>query len=372
MKKKSNKPRIIFFLPVFSPGGASESIVKLAKFLKNKNYSISLISIGKNNYKKYLKKIGCEVNEINNSRALFSIFALRKLIKDDLKKYYRTILISNIHYANIISSISCYKLEGIKTIFTERSSLSELAIYNNFFDFIKNKIIYLLARNFYKYANVIITNSKFERNYIRKTFNVKNVVCINPPSINKIEKSPKTSKKNNNLKKIIYVGRLSKEKGVITILKALSKLSNNYNFKFEIFGEGIEKKTIVNFIKEKKLLKKVSFKGFYKNKSKIFKNKDLFINASWFEGLPNALVQSINYNVFPICSKSPGGNFEVIKYGKLGLVFKTNSSEDLKRKIIFFFKKNLKLPYQTRINHLKNFTQSKSNQDYFRILEKLK
>ena len=46
----------------------------------------------------------------------------------------------------------------------------------------------------------------------------------------------------------------------------------------------------------------------------IFKDVDLFINASWFEGLPNALVQSINNNIFPICSKSPGGNLEVIKY----------------------------------------------------------
>ena len=117
--------------------------------------------------------------------------------------------------------------------------------------------------------------------------------------------------------------------------------------------------------------KKVLFKRFQKNKLKIFKNKDLFINASLFEGLPNALVQSLNYNVFPICSKSPGGNFEVIKYGKLGLVFKTNSSEDLKKKILLFFKKNQKLPQKTRIKHLKNFTQLKSNEEYLKILKSI-
>ena len=373
MSKKIKKQRVIFFLPVFTSGGASESIVKLSKFLNDKNYSVSLISIGKNKYKNYLKRIGCEVYELKNSRALFSIFTLRKLIKEDLKKkYLKTILISNIHYANIISSISCFKLKGIKTIFTERSSLSELAIYNNFFNFLKNKLIFLLARYSYKFANIVITNSKFEKNYIKNNLNIKNVKYINPPSIAKVEKNYKTNKKNDNLKKIIYVGRLFKEKGVITILKALSKIKNEYNFKFEIFGEGIEKRTIKNFIKENKLSKKVSFKGFYKNKSKIFKNKDLFINASWFEGLPNALVQSLNYNVFPICSKSPGGNFEVIKYGQLGLVFKTNNSDDLKKKIIFFFKRNLKLPQKTRISHLENFTQSKSNQEYFKTLKSLR
>ena len=41
------------------------------------------------------------------------------------------------------------------------------------------------------------------------------------------------------------------------------------------------------------------------NKLKIFKNANLFINASLFEGLPNALVQAINYNVFPIYSDAP-------------------------------------------------------------------
>lgn len=372
MNKKNNKQRVIFFLPVFNSGGASESVVKLSKFLKEQNYSLSLISIGKNKYKNYLKKIGCEVNEIDNSRALFSIFKIRKLIKKDLEEnYLKTILISNIHYANIISYISCYKLKGVKKIFTERSSLSELSIYNNFFNSIKNKLIFFLAKNLYKFADLVITNSKFEKNYIKNNFYIKKVININPPSIAKIEKNLMTNKKNNELKKIIYVGRLSKEKGVLTILKALSKLKDEYNFRFEIFGEGDEKEKIKNFIKEKKLSKKVKIKGSYRNKSKIFKNKDLFINASWFEGLPNALVQSLNYNVFPICSNSPGGNLEVIKNGKLGLAFKTNSSEDLKKKITIFFMKKLKLPYKTRINHLKNFTLSKSNQEYLKILKNL-
>lgn len=373
MKIKIKKKRIIFFLPVFTLGGASSSILKLSKFLKNHNYSVSLISVGKNSHKKYLKEIGCEVYEINASRVLFSIFALRKLLKSDIKKKYsRVTLISNIHYANIIASISCFKLRDIKLIFTERSSLSELAIYHNFFNFMKNRLIFFLAKFFYKFANIVITNSKFERDYIKNNFNIRNVKHINPPSITKIERNYKTKKKNSNIKKIIYVGRLSKEKGILTILKALSKIKNDYNFKFEIFGEGVEKKNIKNFIKEKKLSKKVLFKGHYKNESKIFKNKDLFINASWFEGLPNALVQSLNYNVFPICSKSPGGNFEVIKNGELGLVFKTNNSEDLKKKIIFFFKKNLKLPQKNRINHLENFTQSKSNQEYLKTLKNLR
>ena len=68
MNIKDKKQRLIFFLPVFIYGGAAESIIKLSKFLIDHNYSILLISIGKNVHKKYLKKIGCNVIELNTNR----------------------------------------------------------------------------------------------------------------------------------------------------------------------------------------------------------------------------------------------------------------------------------------------------------------
>ena len=176
MNIKDKKQRLIFFLPVFIYGGAAESIIKLSKFLIDHNYSILLISIGKNVHKKYLKKIGCNVIELNTNRALFSILALRKIIKIEIKKnYFKTILISNIHYANIISLISCFKLRGVKTILTERSSLSELSIYDGFFNFLKKKAIFSLAKYFYKFSDLIIKNSFFEKKFIKKNFNIKNI-----------------------------------------------------------------------------------------------------------------------------------------------------------------------------------------------------
>jgi len=373
MNVKNKKQRLIFFLPVFIHGGASESIMKLSKFLINHNYSILLISIGKNVHKKYLKKIGCSVIELNTNRALFSILALRKIIKTEMvKNYSKTVLISNIHYANIISLISSFKLRGIKTILTERSSLSELSINEGFFNFFKNKTIFFLAKYFYRFSDLVITNSNFEKKFIKQNFQIKNIQCVYPASILKVEKDKyNINKKINNIKKIIYVGRLSKEKGVITILRALAMIKNKLDFKLEIYGDGKEKKNILEFIRSNNLGNDIVFYGYVKNKKKIFSNKDLFVNASWFEGLPNALVQSINNNIFPICSKSPGGNLEVIKYGQLGLSFKTNDSYDLAKKIMLFFKKKIKLNQSKRIKHMENFTEKKSNQRYLKILENL-
>jgi len=372
MNNKNKKQRIIFFLPTFTKGGASESIIRLSKFLTSHNYSISLISIGKNVYKKYLQKIGCDVHELNTYRSFFSIFALRKLIKKDVINFSKTILISNIHYANVVALLSSLRLKNLKIILTERSSLSELLIYENLLKYIKNRVIFFLVKYLYKYSNLIITNSNFEKKFIKKKFNLNNIKTIHPASISIVKKNLKKNKRNNSIKKIIYVGRLSKEKGIITILKALTLIKDKYNFNLLIYGDGYEKLNIIKFIKSNNLKTNVILKGFYNDEKKIFSNADLFINASWFEGLPNALVQSINNNVFPICSRSPGGNLEVIKHGKLGLFFETNDSIELSEKIIFFFENNLKLNQSQRIKHLKNFTEDKSNKEYLKTLQTIK
>ena len=95
MKFKTKKIRLIFFLPVFSLGGASESILKLTRFLKKNNFSILIISLGKNYLRKEFKKINCEVCEINASRAIFSILKLRKrIVREINKNFYKTIFIS--------------------------------------------------------------------------------------------------------------------------------------------------------------------------------------------------------------------------------------------------------------------------------------
>jgi len=371
MSFKKKQTRLVFFLPNFNLGGAGESIFKLSKFLVKYNFSILIISLGKNFYKKDFKKINCEIIEIDSSRAFFSILKLRKLMIEETKKNFEKIIfISNLNYINIISLISLINLNKIKVILTERSSISELKYSNNLISKLKNNLIYFLAKILYKFADLIITNSKFEKNYIQDKFRLKNVICIHPPSIKNVIKK----NTNNNYKKkfnMIYVGRLSREKGIFVILKALKNLNKKYKFLFNLYGDGPEKKSIEKFIQINNLNKIILLKGFVSNKKLIFKNANLFINASLWEGLPNALVQSINFNVFPICSNAPGGNMEVIKNGKLGMSFKTNNVKDLRKKITKFLNKRLKLNNKIRINHLKNYTELKSNQMYLKTINKL-
>ena len=67
------KIHTIFFLSEFVLGGAGNSIYKLCKNLPKEKYQISIICVNKCYYKKYFKKEGINVYEINAKR-LFLLF----------------------------------------------------------------------------------------------------------------------------------------------------------------------------------------------------------------------------------------------------------------------------------------------------------
>ena len=154
-----NKQRhIYFFLPNFSIGGAGNSIFNICKSLSNKEYSIKVISIGKNSYKNLLKKLGVKVIELKSKRSILAIFEIYCYLKK-ITQNKKIIFVSNINYANVLSCLILKRLSNLKLIIIERTPFQELEIYKNFFDFFKKKLILLMAKLFYKKANYIIGNS---------------------------------------------------------------------------------------------------------------------------------------------------------------------------------------------------------------------
>ena len=326
---------LIFFLPKFSYNGAGSSTFRLCKNLNKKKYKINIISLGKNAYKKDLEKIGCRVYEIKYTRVFRSMFVILPLVK----KIYdnsmnKNIFISAHHHANAFSIIFLRKLRNLRIIGIERSDISELQIFNNIKDYIKNKLIYLLVRIYYKKANLIISNSKSGKKDLIQICNAK---VINIPSPSFIKKTKKKLNNKIDTLKLIAVGRLSREKGYEIIIKALSKLKIN-NFSMKILGDGAEKNNLKKMIKSYNLESKIKLIGFKKDTKKYYRGANLFINASFFEGFPNAVVEAISYCVPVICSNCKGGSNEILLNGKGGDFFKSGDPKSLSEKIFSFYK----------------------------------
>ena len=347
---------LIFFLPTFNYGGAGNSIFRLCKNLNKKKYNISIISIGACAYKKELKKICTNIFELKTKKTIFSIFKIREITKKIYNKNpVKTIFISGHHYANVISIIALSSYKYIKTVIVERTDIQELKIYYTFTSFLKNLLIYFLVTIFYKKADAIVTNSKSAKLDLQKICNTK-IINIKPPSILKfLPKLNKKNKKKNYV--VIAVGRLVKEKGIDTMIKAFNEIKSK-NIILNILGEGGEKNNLKNMIYNYGLEKRVFLLGLIKDPKKNYLNSDLFIHASHFEGFPNSIVEAINHNLPVICSNCKGGTREIVLNGKGGDLFPVKDHKILADKIIFFFNnpKPLKKKLILARNNIKKYT----------------
>jgi glycosyltransferase involved in cell wall biosynthesis len=362
---------LIFFLPNFCYGGAGNSIFRLCKSLDKRKYKINIISLGKCSYKKDFQNFGALVYELKTKRVSISIFELRKLVKKIIsEEFSKNIFISGIHYANIASIISLRSIKNIKIIVVERTDIQELKIHNSFNELLKNKLIYFLLKIFYKKADLVIANSLKAQKDLQKICNIK-VEKITPPSFLGYEKIRRHKRKEKFLN-ILTVGRLSWEKDVNTMIKAINEIKQS-NVILRILGDGNEKEKIKSYIKKNKLQKKILLLGNKKNPKNFYLKSDLFINASLFEGFPNAIVEAINFNLPVICSDTKGGVREITLNENGGDLFKVGDYKDLGRKIALFYKDPKKLIKKLNLarKNIKNFSIKKNVEKYDSIFKKI-
>ncbi len=129
----------------------------------------------------------------------------------------------------------------------------------------------------------------------------------------------------------VYIGRLSKEKGLFTLVKAFKKI-NEVNLK--ILGEGAYRERLDNYITEEKIAN-VSLFGYIKGaeKDKILKRAMfLVLPSEWYENMPYAILESFACGV-PVIASSIGGLRELVTDGYNGLLFEPGNAEDLAQKI---------------------------------------
>lgn len=172
---------------------------------------------------------------------------------------------------------------------------------------IKILISYLVCLFIYKNSDLIFVPTLFYKTFIKKYFFIKNNVFLIPNYIDTNVFTPTIS--NKSLKKILFVGRLVKQKNIINILKAFS----NTDFSIDILGSGPEKKKIINYIKRKKV--KVNFLKNIPNSKMpdLYNQYHFFILFSLYEGNPKTLLEAMSCGLCVIGSNSPGINNVISK-----------------------------------------------------------
>ena len=182
-------------------------------------------------------------------------------------------------------------------------------------------------------ADIITVNSNEGYNYYTEMgFNV--VQIPNAIDLNIIPK--KSTKQFEN--QIIFAGRLSKEKGVETLIETAEQLPNNYNLL--IAGSGpLEGK--VEDLSSKKT--NVHYLG-YQSKPDVLSlihSSDLLIQPSLEEGMSSTLLEAMGCGTCILGSNIEGIS-EIIENEKTGMLVEPNNSNELLNEILYLLPKKEK------------------------------
>ena len=148
-----------------------------------------------------------------------------------------------------------------------------------------------------KKADLVITPSEHLKSVVNgwgaKNDNIE--VIYNGTDINNELQEEQTSNFN-----ILTVGRLAPFKNIDKIINAINILNKETNrFLLYIVGDGPEKESLKALVNNLELNNSVIFTGqLEKNQlSEYYKNSNIYIQASGYEGLPHTLLEAISFNL---------------------------------------------------------------------------
>jgi glycosyltransferase involved in cell wall biosynthesis len=141
---------------------------------------------------------------------------------------------------------------------------------------------------------------------------------------------------------LLSIGRLNKNKNHALLINAFAEIvTSKSSMHLYIIGEGKEQDVLKNKIKELKLEQKITLLGLldHKSISEWMKAANIFILPSRNEGTPNSLLEAMASGL-PVIASKVGGIPELIQENIEGLLFKSDSKDDLKEKLYKLIKDN--------------------------------
>ena len=333
--------KILFYTSGVGLGGVEKVILEVLKAIDKNKFDIKL-GLQYENENLFESEIPREIE--------YKYMLPQKVINKSL--YYRSKK-KNIFYKLMYSFMLRYEKYIIRKNYLEFSKDREIVIDFKSGDFLKlinlnkdiKKICWLHGeitklnryeerknklRNQLKKCNKIICIcNEMKENIIKEMPKIEDKLemIYNPFDIEKIKKLSENilelSEKEKKLLKdkyIIMVSRLDNhQKDIITLIKNFSLFcEKNTNFKLYLLGEGPDRKTIEEKIKELNLEDKILLLGVKKNPYPWIKNAELLIHSSKYEGLPTVLIEALILKKMIISTNCPTGPKEILGNGKYG------------------------------------------------------
>ena len=322
------KISLYIYNPYPSIGGGDKTLARFINSINFKKFDVTYLSL------KYSAKISKNINfiKLNSKSTFWSFIEIKKIIVND--KSDKKIFFSMQYFVNVPALIFLKKIRNLKLFIYEINHPNELNYSRDWIDFLKKKIIKFLVKQIYYKADIVAANCK-ELSVDLSHLIKKKVETIYNPCFFKIIYSKKKKLNNQNVN-ILNVARFEPQKDQITLLRAINSSKYKSRINLNLVGFGTKEKFLADFIKKNNINCKI-----YKNSTKLssfYRNNDLFILTSLYEGLPTVLIEAASHCIPIVSSKFKSGSKEILKNGKCGYLFETQDYLSLSKIIDRFVK----------------------------------
>lgn len=331
-KKKIN---ILFLTPSLTWGGMEKIIYQIINGLIKKGFEFTVVYWKPYNfYEKKLNQIGVKTIRINSK--IWSLKYFRELIKilktnrfDIVHSWFCdedliNVLVNRfLPLNNKISLISSQQAP----FFSKRIHFFRYMIIGRFFE----KIICCSEW----FRQLIIDNCKLNE---EKVITIYNSVDLENFPLEMDEEKISLLKRQFNIENsdrvILSVARLSYEKGIDVLLKAMKGVVSFFNnVKLLIAGDGPEKERLISLVKQLNIEKNVIFLGFREDVSEIYYICDIFVLPSREEPFGIVLAEAMAAKK-PVCASSVGGIPEVVLDGETGFLVPPDNTDMLEKTLV--------------------------------------
>lgn len=352
----------------FINGGAETVCFNTAKLLRGKGHTVSFFSMKDprnfptNDEKYFIENVNYENGSFGNKlsvslKLLYSIEAknkLRILLNDNspdiahLHNIYHQISPSVLHVfkkMNIptVMTLHDYKLVCASYFMLKRSIICEACGFGQYYNCFKGKCVrdsyfksllntlemYLHHNilHIYNLVDLFISPSVFLKDKLAEKGFTGKIVYL-PNFVKAEEFKPQYNGEENTF---VYFGRLLKEKGIHTLIKAVEGL----NIKLNILGEGQFKKHLMDEAKRNNTEHKVNFLGYKQGEqlhNEIRRSIAVIVPSEWYENNPLSILEAFALGK-PVIGARIGGIPELVKNNETGLTFQPGNADDLRLRI---------------------------------------
>jgi glycosyltransferase involved in cell wall biosynthesis len=306
----SNHKKILMIIGLFYPavGGAERECQKLSKKLQEQGYSVSVLTQYRDalpayevidDIPVYRKLRGWHLYEITYMISVL-IFLFRHRKHFDVLCCFGLYLFTApaILFGRVTGKKVLFRLEGAGEI-GDFGSISQLTLRN------------FILRCAPWADGIIAISSEIEQKLMSNGFPRRKIHRI-PNSVDTTIFFPRSPASRESVPIISYIGRLSREKGPDTLLKAINLLQGRVShFKVFIVGDGELRPMLQNMVCEYGLKDSIHFTGSVPNVADYYQQSRVVVMPSYSEGMPLVLLEAMACGV-PVIASRVGGILDVM------------------------------------------------------------